>query len=82
MARTEIKDFVIRAYRTVNEGDKSKFTNWQSASTVTLQLVVEIDGIEIPVAVETLGWASWNRQMTAWQERQSGKAPVPSASER
>ena len=60
MEKTEIKDFKIRAYRTVEEGDK-KFQNWQYKSTVELQLVVEIDGIELPILVQSLPHGEWSR---------------------
>ena len=75
--RPEILDYKLRAYRTVNEGD-TKFQNWRSASTVTLELFVEIDGIEIPIAAQTLAHAAWERQMKKWSESQKETTPAPS----
>jgi hypothetical protein len=67
--RTEVKDFVLRAYRTVSLGDQ-RYQNWRSASTVELLLVVEIDGIEIPVAQHMLAHGEWERAV-----KRFGKVP-------
>lgn len=66
MSRKEVKDFKLHAYRTITEGDK-KFQNWRSASTVHLELVVEIDGIEIPVASESVPFAVWERSVKDYE---------------
>ena len=58
--RTEINDFKIRAYRTISHGDE-KFQNWKQASTVQLELVVEIDGIELPILVQSVPYSQWDR---------------------
>lgn len=58
--RTELLDFKIRAYRTKNPVDE-KFQNYRAAMTVQLDLVVEIDGIEIPLVSHAIPLAAWER---------------------
>lgn len=67
--RTEVPDFKLRAYRTIELGDK-KFQNWKQASTVELLFVVEIDGVEIPIASQNLAHQVWERSIKAY-----GKEP-------
>ena len=58
--RTEINDYKIRAYRVMSDGDK-EFQNYKDASTVELQLFVEIDGIELPLLSQAISFAQWER---------------------
>jgi hypothetical protein len=73
--RSEVKDFKVRAYRTLNDGDK-KFQNWAQASTVLLELVVEIDGVEFPIVRESISRAQWDRAL-----RHAGKVTPELSSE-
>jgi hypothetical protein len=56
--KEETVDFKFKAYRKSSEADP-KFQNALAAATVELLLVVEIDGVEIPVAQDVLPYATW-----------------------
>ena len=60
--KQEVKDFKFKAYRILTESDE-KFQNWRAASTVELQLVVEIDGVEIMVARDALPYSTWETHL-------------------
>jgi hypothetical protein len=75
--KQEVLDFKLKAYRTLSEGDH-RYQNWQQSSTVELLLVVEIDGVEIPVAQDVLPYATWEHMLKNAPNSERSSAKLPS----
>jgi hypothetical protein len=75
--KEETVDFKFKAYRKSSEADP-KFQNALAAATVELLLVVEIDGVEIPVAQDVLPYATWKHMKHMKELKPTSSSPKSS----